>query len=645
MKSGIGRNFLVGVLAMFIPLAAWCLAKGTNSPPALSTLTAPSSDASPEAAGVQDSAAESATHPSSPAPQNPVASTKPLPPNLNPSRPLAEVIKLADSGVEEGVLLAVVTNSPSTFNLGVDEIIYLNDIGVPADVVTAMIQRDQAIQAASAQSAPPVSEGPANGPEMGAMAPPATPPEVAPAQEPPPPDYTGGGYPAPAPAPPPVEDVSYNDFYGSLAPYGNWVNVDGYGPCWQPTVSFVNPGWQPYFDGGCWAYTDCGWYWASNYSWGWAPFHYGRWFRDSHRGWCWAPDTVWGPSWVSWRYNSGYCGWAPLPPGTGFQGGVGLTFQGRPVRNSDNLGLGPDAFHFVAWRHFNDRHLHNYGLPPREVAGLYAHTTPINRIVRQNNTVINQGIPRERVAAATHHQVAPVAMNGARPLAGRPGRSDANSRNSRAYRGQLPQSAFTRSPADLQEPLAGPAPSVQGAALGRPERLAARAPSAPSFNRGEYPPGSLILRGQSVLRATPARTEPLAPAADTVSPLGWAQSRQPSVRQDAGRSTPWLQNSAPFAQPQTVPAAQYAAPVAPAWQYRMPAYQPRPQPAPAEVPRYRSEPYYVPQRSYAPPSYSAPRQSAPAEAPRYSPAPTRGLAPSAPAAAQAGSSVANNGRR
>ena len=45
---------------------------------------------------------------------------------------MAGVIQLADSGVEEGVLLAYVNNSISTFNLGSDEIIYLKDLGVPA---------------------------------------------------------------------------------------------------------------------------------------------------------------------------------------------------------------------------------------------------------------------------------------------------------------------------------------------------------------------------------------------------------------------------------------------------------------------------------------------------------------------------------
>ncbi len=43
-------------------------------------------------------------------------------------------------------MLAFVTNSTSTFNLGAEEIIYLNDIGVPSAVVTAMIQRDQVLK-------------------------------------------------------------------------------------------------------------------------------------------------------------------------------------------------------------------------------------------------------------------------------------------------------------------------------------------------------------------------------------------------------------------------------------------------------------------------------------------------------------------
>jgi hypothetical protein len=84
----------------------------------------------------------------------PISTAKPLPPNVNLPGPVAEVLKLADTGVEESVVMAFVTNSPSPFNLGVEEIIYLNDIGVPGSVVNAMMQRDQALKELSAAPAP-----------------------------------------------------------------------------------------------------------------------------------------------------------------------------------------------------------------------------------------------------------------------------------------------------------------------------------------------------------------------------------------------------------------------------------------------------------------------------------------------------------
>ncbi len=40
------------------------------------------------------------------------------------------------------------------------------------------------------------------------------------------------------------EDVNY--FYGDLSPYGQWVDLEGFGWCWQPSVVATNPGWQPY---------------------------------------------------------------------------------------------------------------------------------------------------------------------------------------------------------------------------------------------------------------------------------------------------------------------------------------------------------------------------------------------------------------
>src|SRR6478752_1499181 len=66
------------------------------------------------------------------APATMVSVEKPLPHNINPRGPLAEIVKLVNSGVNESVLLAFVTNSVHTLDLGAEDIIYLNDIGVPA---------------------------------------------------------------------------------------------------------------------------------------------------------------------------------------------------------------------------------------------------------------------------------------------------------------------------------------------------------------------------------------------------------------------------------------------------------------------------------------------------------------------------------
>ena len=150
-------------------------------------------------------------------------------------------------------------------------------------------------------------------------------------------------------------DGAAAQFYTSLAPYGTWLDVPGYGWCWQPTIVVVNPAWQPYCNDGWWLWSDCGWYWNSYYSWGWAPFHYGRWCQYPRYGWLWCPDRVWGPSWVSWRNYPGYCGWAPLPPGACFSAGTGWSFNGLAVGVNFGFGLGPGCFTFCDFRHFGDR--------------------------------------------------------------------------------------------------------------------------------------------------------------------------------------------------------------------------------------------------------------------------------------------------
>ena len=92
------------------------------------------------------------------APRGSCFHSKAVPSNVKLSTPALEVVKLAQAGVDESVMLTFVTNSPYVFNLSSDDIIYLNDVGVPGTVVTAMLQRDQTTGAAPATtSAPPVN--------------------------------------------------------------------------------------------------------------------------------------------------------------------------------------------------------------------------------------------------------------------------------------------------------------------------------------------------------------------------------------------------------------------------------------------------------------------------------------------------------
>ena len=334
-----------------------------------------------------------------PAPINSPAQTPPgnamatgeLPSYIYPTSPLAQVIRLSQAGVDESIILTYITNSSSTFNLDSDKIIYLKDIGLPNEVVTAMMQRDQQLQQQMAATAyqPPAPPAPATD----------TNPETEPA--PPPPEEQ--------PAPPPTE-VTINYFYDTLAPYGSWVNVDGYGQCWRPSVMIYNPGWQPYCDHGHWVYTDCGWYWYSDYSWGWAPFHYGRWFQHPHWGWCWTPDTVWGPSWVTWRYSDGYCGWAPLPPFAAYQAGIGFFYRGSAVGLGFNWGLSAGCFTFVPTQFFCDPHPRRHRVDPGQRGQIFDRTTVINNFNGHDHNLANRGIDPEHITAVTHTPIRPVTI-------------------------------------------------------------------------------------------------------------------------------------------------------------------------------------------------------------------------------------------
>jgi hypothetical protein len=304
------------------------------------------------------------------------------PMELSPA--LQGVIRLLRSSVEEEVLLAHIGNSMDTFHVGSEEILYLTDLGMPGAVIRAMIERDAQLQG-FVSAGEPVSPAEADAMPQGAE---------------PPLDLEGineSVYRAGEvvveeevvvySARPEVVTVQYFQEY--LAPYGTWVEIPGYGLCWQPAVAVSTPGWRPYGSRGRWLTVDDGWYWYSDYSWGWAAFHYGRWFHHGRWGWCWAPDTVWGPSWVTWRSYGDYCGWAPLPPhyGSGFSFSVGYAY-----------GLPSWCYTYVPYSRVYHHHPSHYAAPHHHAKSIHQHAVVCDDYrPGRNHEVVNYGIPPEKI--------------------------------------------------------------------------------------------------------------------------------------------------------------------------------------------------------------------------------------------------------
>jgi hypothetical protein len=521
-----------------------------------------------------------------------------LPPGVYPSSPLAQVVKLMQAGVSEGVITTYVNNSGSTFNLDPDKIIYLKDIGTSDGLVTAMMQRDQELKAQMAASA----------------------------YQPPP-------QPAPATTPvqtePPVEqpaDITVNYFYDTLAPYGVWVDVEGYGRCWRPTVMVSDAGWQPYGDHGHWVYTDAGWYWMSDYSWGWAPFHYGRWFHHERFGWCWAPDTVWGPSWVTWRYSGDYCGWAPLPPFTAFVSGIGFTYRGAAVAVDFDFGLGASAFIFVPTLNFNDPHPWRYRAGTRNVTPIFSRATIINNfnVDSRSRTFVNHGIDPEKITAVTRTEIHPLAI---REATGPVARGEQLERDGRTLTVNRPNFA------------ANPRPSSQGT-------VPRATPPSPAMG-SPYPPASTSSSpGRNAIAPTAERpsppvnryapvtpTQPSSPNYNSTDDRRYPTPKMQQIEQPKPRVNPGIPAGSagePMTPqvPASPPGANRFSPLAQPAQrnYGTPVTTPAPPANPPEASRF-TPPVEQPAPTQPPPvNYTSPRnQTPPSESrPNYSQPPVTG---------------------
>jgi len=401
MKNRLASQSFIALALAAVPLLNGCTQQNAGTSPTYATISTPAPVVT-QMVPVTATIVEPTTAPTvtaAPVPSligsnaaPPLEAEPVFPPNLRLSKPLHEVIRLAQSGLDETVILTYVTNSPAIFTLGAEEIVYLNDLGVSSSVITAMMQHDQALKYAYAQAA------------QTAQSVPAAPEPVAAA-----PTYVNQPQATEVVASQPAY-VSDEYFQNTLSPYGTWVDVEGYGRCWRPTVAVTSSTWQPYRDRGRWVHTDAGWYWMSDYSWGSVAFHYGRWFSHPRWGWCWWPDTVWAPSWVTWRYDNDNCGWAPLPPRSYYRSS-GFYYHDRAVSVGFDFGLSVGAFTFVPWNRFCDPYPYRHSLSrPRSVA-IYNQTTVINNVViGNNNTIINRGISPDRVRQHTREEIRTVRL-------------------------------------------------------------------------------------------------------------------------------------------------------------------------------------------------------------------------------------------
>jgi hypothetical protein len=193
----------------------------------------------------------------------------------------------------------------------------------------------------------------------------------------------------------PADDVSYQNFYDELSPYGRWIDYPEYGYVWCPDEG---SDFRPYSTNGHWVWSDdYEWMWVSDYEWGWAPFHYGRWFYDDMYGWLWVPGNEWSPAWVAWRSGGDYYGWAPLRPGISINVGFSMGSYAPPV----------SYWCFAPCRYITSPRIYDYCVSPRQNVTIINNTTIINNY-NYNRNVFVTGPRRYDAERFTHERIEPV---------------------------------------------------------------------------------------------------------------------------------------------------------------------------------------------------------------------------------------------
>ncbi len=164
----------------------------------------------------------------------------------------SEVVKMYQGGINKEVLIGFVDSSTLPFHLTADNIIYLQHLGLPQEVLAAMMRRDGELQKAGAMAYQPPMAQPGPGAPMAPDQSAGPPPNTVTMPSTPPPSVNPYPVTAAAPAPPSTvvvePDYSVYPYYGYPYPYYGGVVVGGWwGPGWH---GGWGPGWHGGWHGG-----------------------------------------------------------------------------------------------------------------------------------------------------------------------------------------------------------------------------------------------------------------------------------------------------------------------------------------------------------------------------------------------------------
>lgn len=191
--------------------------------------------------------------------------------------------------------------------------------------------------------------------------------------------------------------ISFDAFYSSLGPHGEWIYIDRGVYAWRPVR--VSYDWRPYAYGR-WVWSSYGWYWVSEEPWAWAAYHYGRWHFDPYYGWIWIPGYDWAPAWVEWRYGDDCVGWAPLGPYASFDPRRGIYYESR-WRTPHTW------WTFVDYGSMTRRDVYRYRYRDDEIPRLIGQTRYSGDVRYRGSTVVTAGPTREFVERRGNVRIRP----------------------------------------------------------------------------------------------------------------------------------------------------------------------------------------------------------------------------------------------